>query len=295
MQTDVSQPRLVVWGELLWDRFLDGDKLGGAPANVAWHLAQLGSDVALVTRVGNDTDGDRAVAQLAPHLDTSLVQRDLARATGEVLVTLDHGEPRYQLVPGRAWEHIECNADVRAAITGAAAIVFGTLSQRAPEGLASWRQLIRATSCLKICDPNLRPGDAALPTLAALREALEAADVIKLNDREAADCTKHFGATFVADLIVKKTLVAITHGELGSTIYSRGRAYSFAAVASTPGGDNVGCGDSFVAVLAHGLANEWSIARIGTVASRWAAAVASRRGATPLFSDDERGAMAAAV
>ena len=294
MQSNVN-PRIVVWGELLWDRFLDGDKLGGAPANVAWHLAQLGSNVALVTRVGCDADGDRAIAQLAPHLDSSFVQRDSLRATGEVLVTLQDSEPRYQLVPGRAWEHIECNGAVAALVANAAAVVFGTLSQRAPEGLASWRKLMAGTTCLKICDPNLRPGDAALPTIAALREALEAADVIKLNDREAADCTRHFGATFVDHLIATKRLVAITHGERGSTIYSQGEAHSFAAVASMPGGDNVGCGDSFVAVLAHGLTQKWPIARIGTVASRWAAAVASRRGATPLFSDDERGAMAAAV
>ena len=100
---------VLVWGELLWDRFPDGARLGGAPANVAWHLAQLGTRVALVTRVGDDDDGRAAIAAMAARgVDVSLVQVDRERATGEVEVTVaaDTGEQRYRLVPGRAWVRI---------------------------------------------------------------------------------------------------------------------------------------------------------------------------------------------
>src|SRR5262249_50413381 len=58
---------VVIWGEFLWDRFsaaLGGDRLGGAPVNVAWHLAQVGGWAQLVTRVGDDADGRRALAEL---------------------------------------------------------------------------------------------------------------------------------------------------------------------------------------------------------------------------------------
>src|SRR4029079_17803648 len=105
---DVKMARVVVWGEVLWDRFPDGDQLGGAPTNVAWHLARRGVAVALVTRVGDDDDGRRAVAALgAAGVDVSLVQVDAERATGEVVIEVDAaGEPRYRLVPGRAWERI---------------------------------------------------------------------------------------------------------------------------------------------------------------------------------------------
>src|SRR5688572_13933502 len=99
--------RVIVWGEVLWDRFPDGDQLGGAPANVAWHLGLCGTRAALVTRIGDDADGRRAVERLAHHVDVSLVQVDPERATGEVRIALVAGEPRYTLVPGCAWERIE--------------------------------------------------------------------------------------------------------------------------------------------------------------------------------------------
>src|SRR5688572_19890619 len=96
----------IIWGELLWDRFPDGDQLGGAPANVAWHLGQAGGWARLVTRVGDDLDGRRAIARLENVIDVSLVQIDPERATGEVTVRLENNEPRYTLHADRAWEHI---------------------------------------------------------------------------------------------------------------------------------------------------------------------------------------------
>src|SRR6188472_928115 len=98
---------IVCWGEVLWDRFPSGALLGGAPANVAWHLAMLGSPVSLATRVGDDVDGRNAVRLLGMRgVDVSLVQVDPERATGEVEITIEQGEPRFRLVPGRAWERI---------------------------------------------------------------------------------------------------------------------------------------------------------------------------------------------
>src|SRR5215217_7955526 len=82
---------VVIWGELLWDRFPDGDRLGGAPANVAWHLGQAGGWPQLVTRVGDDDDGRRACEALSQLVDTELVQIDPERATGEVTVRIENG------------------------------------------------------------------------------------------------------------------------------------------------------------------------------------------------------------
>src|SRR5690242_8506855 len=134
-----SDQAVVIWGEVLWDRFPDGDRLGGAPANVAWHLGQAGGWARLVSRVGNDADGHRAIEQLASVCDADLVQIDAVRATGEVRVELVGAEPRYTLVPGRAWERIECTADVGAAIGEASVLVYGTLSQHTDTGIAGWR------------------------------------------------------------------------------------------------------------------------------------------------------------
>ncbi|MCB9559930.1 MAG: carbohydrate kinase [Kofleriaceae bacterium] len=286
---------IVCWGELLWDRFPEGAALGGAPANVAWHLAMLGAPVAMATRIGDDADGREARRRMAARgIDTSLVQVDPERATGEVEVTLVAGaagpEPRYRLVPGRAWERIDADAAARAAIAAAPAVIFGTLAQRTPAGLAGWRAAMaaRGATTLAICDPNLRPGVVDADADRALAEALAIADVVKLGDAELAACAARLGhADLVAWLLEARTprarLVAITRGAAGSTLCTRDGRLDVAGVAAAPGGDNVGCGDAFVAVLAHGVVAGWPLPRIGAVASRWAAAVAAARGATPSF------------
>lgn len=295
----------LVWGELLWDRFPDGDRLGGAPANVAWHLAQLGTPVALVTRVGDDAPGHTAIAKLATiGVDTSLIQIDGERPTGEVTVTLEAGasgglEPRYRLVPGCAWERIELVPAVIERLRGTRALVFGTLSQRTPEGLASFSAALAAASprVLRVCDPNLRPSSPAAGDDDALEQAMGAADVVKLGERERQLVQERIGARLVHSspppgtaepvswlLARGARLVAVTRGADGSTWHAPGvPPIEVAAVPARPGGDNVGCGDAYVAGLVHGLLAGWPWSRIGRVAAAVAAEVAGARGATPIL------------
>ncbi len=279
----------MIWGELLWDRFPDGDRLGGAPANVAWHLAQLGTPVALVTRVGDDADGRAAIERLAAvGVDTSLVQVDPDRATGEVTVTLEAGEPRYRLVPDRAWERIAFTAAVEARLPAARAIVFGTLAQRTPVGLAALAAVLAAASprVVRVCDPNLRPSSRAAGDDAALAQALAAADVVKLGEREVTQVGARLGhADPVAALLARGArLIAVTRGAAGSTWHAADAArLEVAAIASRPGGDNVGCGDAYVAGMVHGLLAGWPWPRIARLAAAVAAEVAGARGATPVI------------
>ena len=315
----------MVWGEVLWDRFPDGDQLGGAPANVAWHLGQAGGWARLVSRVGDDDDGRRAIARLAAHVDPSLIQLDPERATGEVSVTLEGGEPRYTLHAGRAWERIACTDAVETALAEAGVLVYGTLAQRTPEGLEGWRAAIRAAqaTCLLVCDVNLRRTAGGFPSLThapaplaeehvALREALDAADVIKVNDRELAAIAAWLGwRDPIARLRDRREprattarargttgappatgapppratsgnrLVVVTHGDAGSTLFGDAAPIEVAGVRAPPGGDNVGCGDAYLAILVLGMTMGWDLPTCGRAASRWAAAVAGARGATP--------------
>jgi len=304
----MSTDAVVIWGELLWDRFLGpegGDQLGGAPTNVAWHLGQAGGWAQLVSRVGDDPDGHRALALLDGLVDASLVQIDPDRATGEVTIAVDHGEPRYKLHGGRAWEHIECTPDVREAIRDAGVLIYGTLAQRTPEGLAQWRHAIDAAQvrAIKVYDANLRPNDDATH---AIGSALEHADVVKLNDREVAQLGALFGwddpiaqlrHPIATDLGAgrapgKPRIIVVTHGAAGSTIYPlEGAPIAIPGVPAAPGGDNVGCGDAYLALFVFGMTSGWDLVTSGRVASRWAAAVASVRGATPLFDDDRIAAL----
>src|SRR5262245_18154281 len=111
---------LVCWGELLWDLFPDGPRLGGTAANAAYHAAQLGQRVALVSRVGNDALGARAKEQLAAAgVDVRCVQVDPERPTGTVKVELHAGEPSYRIESEVAWDRIEWSAELAALIGSA--------------------------------------------------------------------------------------------------------------------------------------------------------------------------------
>jgi fructokinase len=292
----MSTDAVVIWGELLWDRFpaaRGGDQLGGAPANVAWHLGQAGGWAQLITRVGDDADGRRAIDRLEALVDTGLIQVDPDRATGEVTIEVEHGEPRYTLHAGRAWERIACTPAARQAIREAGVLVYGTLSQRTPDGLAEWRHAIAAARAgtMKVYDANLRPNDQATH---AIGEALEHADLVKLNDREVSQIGRLLGwhDPIAALRESRPRIVVVTHGTGGSTIYPLdGAAIEIAGVHAAPGGDNVGCGDAYLALFVFGMTCGWDLALSGQIASRWAAAVAEVRGATPMFDDDRIAAL----
>ena len=285
-----SDQAVIIWGEVLWDRFPDGDRLGGAPANVAWHLGLAGGWARFVSRVGDDADGRKAIELLATVCDADLVQIDAERKTGEVLVNFDGKEPKYTMSPGRAWERIECTADVAAALGEAGVMVYGTLAQHTDAGIAGWRAAIAAAQgkCLKVCDVNLRRLPvASADEQRAVREAIAAADIVKVNDQELERIAQWFAwRDPVGELRAGRRVVAVTHGKDGATLYGEQEIVKIAGVQSKPGGDNVGCGDAFVALFVHGMTLGWDLQTSGNVAARWAAAVAGERGATPQFSEE---------
>lgn len=285
----MSDQAVVIWGELLWDLFPDGQQLGGAPSNVAWHLGMAGGWGQLVSRVGDDDLGHEAIERLSEVVDTSLIQLDRERATGVVEVKVEAGEPRYTLVPGRAWERIACTADVATAIGEAGVLVFGTLSQHTPHGLEQWKRAIAAAGsrCLKVCDLNLRR--TTTPPAGerdAVLAALDVADVLKVNDKELAKLADWLGwKDPIGELRKRPRVVAVTHGADGSTLHSERGTIEIPGVRAPANGDNVGCGDAYLAILVHGMTLGWDLAQSARAASRWAAEVAAVRGATPAFDD----------
>jgi fructokinase len=281
----------VAWGEILWDLFPAADgpglvpHLGGAPANVAYHLAVLGAPVALVSRVGDDQRGREARSLLAAAgVDVSGVQVDPARPTGSVQVDIEGGEARYRLDRGGAWEHIELDDAARARLARARALCFGTLSQRRPEARAALTAALaaRPPGCLALCDLNLRPGEQ---DTGLIRWALAQATHLKINEREADQLRSLLGVADPIDWLFTELAtrqVALTLGPAGCVLLDRGGARASApGVPAAPGGDNVGCGDAFTAVwILHLLAGS-PPAQIAAAACRYAANVASLPGATP--------------
>lgn len=282
---ETAEPPLALcWGEILWDRFPDGARLGGAPANVAYHLGALGGRVALASRVGDDDPGHRAIAAMAARgVDTGLIQLDAERPTGAVDVAIDaDGNATYTLNRGGAWEHIAWSDEVAAALTGAAAFCYGTFSQRTAAGRAALEAALAAapTQCLRVCDPNLRPSGVDPDVL---RTSLGAATVIKINEREEIQIRALLGAPDPVDWLLSRgaEVVALTRGALGSRLVSRAGEHDCAGFAAPPGGDTVGAGDAFTATLIHMLLRGCSLEAINVTACRIGSFVASQRGATP--------------
>lgn len=57
----VMKQYVVGIGEVLWDMLPNGRKIGGAPANFAYHVSQFGLDGCVVSAVGDDALGDEIV------------------------------------------------------------------------------------------------------------------------------------------------------------------------------------------------------------------------------------------
>jgi len=63
-----SAPLIAAIGEVLWDKFPDANRLGGAPANFVFHAEKLGAKARIVSRIGRDPDGGRLVGELRGEL-----------------------------------------------------------------------------------------------------------------------------------------------------------------------------------------------------------------------------------
>ncbi len=272
------------WGELLWDLFPDGARLGGAAANLAYHLALLGRPAYLVSRVGQDPLGRNARQQLASagvHVD--FVELDPVAPTGTVEVTLHDGEPSYRVATEVAWDRMQVSRALRAALGRAQAIAFGTLAQRTPASLSALARACEClpADCLRLCDLNLRP---PFVDLAVIETALCLATVVKLNETELATLSAAHGSSGLDWLLSHPNieLVAVTLGQRGSEFHSQhGATRAPGHPLSGAEGDRVGAGDAFAAVLMSDLVEGRPLAQIARRANRYAAQVASAPGGMP--------------
>lgn len=277
---------VVCLGEVLLDKF-DGISIpGGAPANVAFHVAALGETVGLVSRVGADEEGVRLAAWLDERrVSLDLLQTDPPCPTGVVLV---HLGPRYEIAEPAAWDFIEHSAAGHDAVAGARAVVFGTLAQRRPVSRRTIRSLVtsaRAAGVAALCDLNLRaPFYGEEIVLWSLRNC----DVLKLNLEELLIVSSMLNADgskeSLFDGLLREFSIprgVLTLGADGALLADEGGVWH-QPVAPTPSfADAVGAGDAFTAILAVAVVRGVSLKKAGIAASVLAAHVMSSVGATP--------------
>jgi len=283
---------ILCFGEILWDAFGDEKVPGGAPMNVARHLAQQGESVALATRVGIDEPG----VALTDFLKTSglyseLVQQDEELPTCQVTVKLDKGgHATYTIPEPVSWDNIQTTDELTEAAVQASAIVFGSLACRESTTRETLQTLLDETTALKIFDVNLRPPHYELSTIQTLAAM---ADVIKMNEDEA---VLLMGSGDLKEKILEfqskyhfKTF-CVTRGENGAIVW---HDYEFF---EHPGYnvdvvDTVGAGDAFLATFIAGLLVDQKMDELLKKACAVGAFVAGKRGANPVYNLDEINAL----
>lgn len=278
-------------GEILFDRFPDRDRLGGAPGNVAAMLSQFGMNSFLISAVGDDPLAGRALAELGSlGVDTSSIQRS-DRPTGEVRVTLDaHGKPAYTFAADSAWDHIRWTAELAELAPTFDAVCFGTLAQRR-DSAETIRTFLRHTrqEALRVFDLNLR---APFYDREVVLESLRLANVVKLNDEELpvlAGFLEVRPEEVIPQLLAGNIeLVALSLGPEGAELHRRGECSRAPAAPLERMVDSVGAGDSFTATLIAGLLRGLPLDCINRHGNRVAAYVCSQRGATPALPDSLR-------
>ena len=268
----------VIFGEVLFDCFEDGSRvLGGAPFNVAWHLAAFGFDPLLISRVGCDPDGDDVLnAMSRAGMRTDGIGRDPARATGAVDVRLQNGEPSFDIIDERAFDFIEPPA-----VASPALVYHGTLALRHATNRDALDAIVGNPSIQVFLDVNLRDPWWRHD---AVEAAIARARWLKVNDAELALLAPQ-GDSPVArarSLLERHDLqrVIVTRGAHGALTVGRdGSALAARPPRTVPVTDTVGAGDAFAAVCIVGLHRDWPIALTLDRALEFASLVVGRRGA----------------
>jgi fructokinase len=287
---DAASMPVVCFGEFLWDALPHGLFPGGAPVNVAYHLAQLGVPAIPVTAVGQDFLGDEGLRHFRRcGLDTRFVARLPDKPTGAVRVDLDEkGSPSYEFLEDVAWDWIPVGPDLEAVAKESAGLVYGTLAQRSDHNLAQLERLMGASGeALKIYDVNLRsPYDSA----DLVWHLTAKADAIKLNEAElnrllgGAPGNEDLHAS--AQAFAQKTgceMICVTAGARGAGLLKDGNWF-WSEGRPIRVKDTVGAGDSFLAALVEGLLRgEPRPQRMLDRACRLAEFVAGCDGASPRY------------
>lgn len=271
----MTEPRLCIFGEVLFDHFPDGARvLGGAPFNVAWHLQAFGQNPFFVSRLGDDDDGADVLAGMRNWgMDTDGVQTDPALSTGRVSVRFNDGEPSYDIVHPCAYDAI-APLDEAPPIR---VLYHGSLALRDEASRVALATLKAHEPELIFLDVNLRPPWWDVESvLAQVRDA----HWVKLNTEELerlhpdADARAFMAAHDLQGLI-------LTHGGDGAEVLTiDGSRFTVKPVVNDAVVDTVGAGDAFASVMILGLAHGWSLLDTAERAQEFASRIVGQRGAT---------------
>lgn len=288
---------VVGMGEALWDVLPEGKKIGGAPANFAYHVSQFGLPGCVVSAVGDDALGHEIVENfvskgLKHHIDK------VPYPTGTVQVEIDQaGIPQYEIKENVAWDNIPYTASLEQLASRTRALCFGSLAQRNVVSRNTIGRFLDAMpqspDTLVVFDVNLRQG---FYNKEILCNSMQRCNILKINDEELIAVSRMFGYPGI-DLQDKcwillgkynLKMLILTCGINGSYVFTPGNV-SFQPTPKVEVADTVGAGDSFTAAFIASILKGKSVAEAHALAVQTSAFVCTKAGAMPILPDELKG------
>ncbi len=284
--------KTLLFGTILFDIFDNGAFIGGCPTNVGSHLALLGSEAVLVSQVGTDSLGDRALEILGSNgVNTDFVARDAHHPTGTVRVIVDsNGMPDYEIERNVAYDFIKLSEEDTGRLKemNFDAIYFGSLDQRGEVSRLSLDMVLKNTSfSIRFYDVNLREGNYSEKIVG---NSISNCNILKVNDDELdmLACMFHYKLKDAVNELFRNfpelNIILETLGAKGVKVYTReggqqgGQHIEGVSVSVV---DTVGAGDAFSAAFLHVYAGTGDMYLAAKAGNELGAYVASRRGAVP--------------
>lgn len=285
---------VVGMGEALWDVLPEGKKIGGAPANFAYHVSQFGLPSCVVSAIGDDALGNEIVENFTSKNLNYLLAK-VPYPTGTVQVEIDQaGIPQYEIKENVAWDNIPYTADLEVLAKRTRAVCFGSLAQRNVVSRETINRFLDAMpkddNTLRVFDVNLRQG---FYNKEILCNSMKRCNILKINDEELVTISRMFGYPGI-DLQDKcwillgkynLQMLILTCGINGSYVFTPGNV-SFQPTPKVEVADTVGAGDSFTAAFIASILKGLSVAEAHSIAVRTSAFVCTKKGAMPILPDN---------
>ena len=280
-------------GEALWDCLPEGRKIGGAPANFAYHAGQFGFKSLAISAVGDDLLG-REIKERFDQIGLDYRLETVPYPTGAVLVTLDEkGIPCYEIKENVAWDNIPYSSELEELAKNCKAVCFGSLAQRNEVSRETINRFLDAMpdsdDSYKIFDINLRQYFYCKEIVG---NSFAKCNVLKINDEELAVLSEMFGCQGLSQEDVCKKLLndygfrmlILTCGTDGSYVFSADEV-SFQNTPKVEVADTVGAGDSFTGSFIASILRGKSIPEAHKRAVEVSAYVCTQKGAMPVLPE----------
>ncbi|AKB54758.1 MULTISPECIES: carbohydrate kinase family protein [Methanosarcina] len=298
----IKSIKALTFGEALFDIIKGSAHLGGAPLNLAAHLAKLGAKPAVITAVGRDELGKSLFTRAeAMGIDTSYILIDKKRPTGTVTVQLQaEGIPVFTINRGVAWDSITPGEKEFEALSREEwdVFCFGTLAQRSEENRKTLKRLFSEIKAKYFFyDVNLRTGNYKEEWILS---SLKYTTILKLNEEEAASISCMLSGTpgtckpltsykafclLATEKYPEISVICISRGPRGAAVFHKG---IYEEVETTPVevADTVGAGDAFSAGFLYTYLSGYGVSKAASIACILGTYVASKPGAVPDYSKE---------